>query len=188
MRIRKLLSPIYFLHYVAYLLSTSKTRCLIDEDVKAINDANHTHDSLLTCLAIYKFYRNVFYFRLQNKWWKMLLGLYAGEYQNFIIASNLKELGGGILLQHPYSTILNAKKIGKNFRCRQCTTIGNKVDGRNDLIPTIGDNVVVGANVVIIGDVTIGNNVDIGAGTVVVNNIPDNCVVVGNPAKIIKMK
>ena len=95
-------------------------------------------------------------------------------------------MGGGIYLAHPYSTIINAKKVGRHFSCRQCTTIGNKQDDRNDLIPTIGDNVTLGSNVVIIGNITIGNNVIIGAGTVVVNDIPDNVVVVGNPARIIR--
>ena len=56
------------------------------------------------------------------------------------------------------------------------------------MIPTIGDNVSIGANVNIIGNITIGNNVEIGAGSVVVNDIPDNCVVVGNPARIIRNK
>lgn len=69
---------------------------------------------------------------------------------------------------------------------RQCTTIGNKKDGRNDLTPVIGDNVNVGANVVIIGNITIGNNVIIGAGSVVVHDVPDNSVVAGNPARVIK--
>lgn len=89
-------------------------------------------------------------------------------------------------MAHPYATILNAKSIGKNFTVRQCTTIGNKKDGRNDLVPVIGDNVNVGANVVIIGDITIGNNVIIGAGSVVTHDIPDNSIVVGNPAHIIR--
>lgn len=39
---------------------------------------------------------------------------------------------------------------------------------------------------VIIGNVHIGNNVIIGAGSVVVKDVPDNAVVVGNPARIIK--
>jgi serine O-acetyltransferase len=39
-----------------------------------------------------------------------------------------------------------------------------------------------------LGPVKIGNNVTIGAGAVVVKDIPDNCVVAGNPAKIIKFK
>ena len=52
--------------------------------------------------------------------------------------------------------------------------------------PWLGNNVKVGANVVVIGDVHVGNNVYIGAGAVVTKDIPDNCVVVGNPARIIK--
>lgn len=37
-----------------------------------------------------------------------------------------------------------------------------------------------------VGDITIGSNVIIGAGSVVTKDIPDNVVVVGNPAKVIK--
>lgn len=51
---------------------------------------------------------------------------------------------------------------------------------------TIGDNVWIGGSVTICPGVTIGNNVTIGAGSVVVKNIPDNCVAVGNPARVIK--
>ena len=46
--------------------------------------------------------------------------------------------------------------------------------------------VSLGAHVTIIGPVRVGNNVTIGAGSVVVKDIPDNAVVVGNPARIIK--
>ena len=44
----------------------------------------------------------------------------------------------------------------------------------------------IGANAVVIGNVTIGDNVFIGAGAVVVKDVPSNCVVAGNPAKIVK--
>lgn len=81
---------------------------------------------------------------------------------------------------------MHAKSIGKNFSCRQNTTIGNKSDGRPDELPIIGNNVTLGANVIIIGNIKIGDNVTIGAGSVVIKDIPANSVVVGNPAKIIK--
>ena len=42
------------------------------------------------------------------------------------------------------------------------------------------------ANSVVFGNIKIGNNVTIGAGSVVTKDIPDNCVVAGNPARIIK--
>ncbi len=51
---------------------------------------------------------------------------------------------------------------------------------------TIGNNVWIGGSVVICPGVTIGNNVVIGAGSVVVKDIPDSCVAVGNPARVIR--
>lgn len=51
---------------------------------------------------------------------------------------------------------------------------------------TIGDNVWLGGGVVIAPGVTIGNNVVVAAGAVVTKSVPDNYVVGGNPAKIIK--
>ena len=66
------------------------------------------------------------------------------------------------------------------------TTLGNKQDGDNDNRPVIGDNVTLGVNVTIVGGVTIGNNVTIGAGSVVVKDIPDNSIAVGNPCRVIK--
>lgn len=51
---------------------------------------------------------------------------------------------------------------------------------------TVGNNVWIGGGVTVLSGVTIGNNVVIGAGSVVTKDVPDNVVVVGNPAKIIK--
>lgn len=50
----------------------------------------------------------------------------------------------------------------------------------------IGDDVWIGGNETILPGVTIGNNVVVAAGAVVTKDVPDNCVVGGMPAKIIK--
>ncbi|GAA0095276.1 acyltransferase [Clostridium perfringens] len=49
----------------------------------------------------------------------------------------------------------------------------------------IGSNVFIGMNTIILKGVRIGNNVIIGAGSLINKDIPDNCVVAGNPAKVI---
>lgn len=51
---------------------------------------------------------------------------------------------------------------------------------------TIGNNVWIGENVVILSGVRIGNGSIIGANSVVRNNIPDNCIAAGIPARVIK--
>ena len=127
-----------------------------------------------------EYFRTVFYHRI-GPVLKMMIGWYRPGASTFIIPPSLK-VGGGIYAPHAYATILNAKVIGDNFTCIQCTTIGKKNDER----PTIGNNVSLGANVVIIGNVTIGDNSTIGAGSVVTKDIPPNCVAVGVPAKVIK--
>ncbi|MBO5436329.1 MAG: sugar O-acetyltransferase, partial [Thermoguttaceae bacterium] len=51
---------------------------------------------------------------------------------------------------------------------------------------TIGDNVWLGGNVVIVPGVTIGNNVVVGAGSVVTKDLPDNVLAVGDPCRIVR--
>ena len=188
--IQLVIRPFYFLLFLPHILMyfLSKNKSLIKQDLhRALPESLQGKSliySLMYELAYDQPFRNIYYARLgKNR--ADLLSWYAREYTHFYICA---PVGGGFLAYHPFSTILNAKSIGKNFTCRQCTTIGNKSDNPDDGCPVIGDNVSVGANVCIIGNIVIGNNVTIGAGSVIVKDVPDNCVVVGNPGRIVKYK
>lgn len=74
--------------------------------------------------------------------------------------------------------------IGKNVIVRHNTTIGNAREEGG--CPRIGNNVNIGANSVIIGAISIGNNSIVAAGSVVIRDVPDNVVVAGNPAIVVK--
>ena len=71
--------------------------------------------------------------------------------------------------------------IGSNVNISQFVTIGSNFNKA----ATIGDNVYIGPNCILVEDITVGNNVTIGAGSVVVKSIPDDQTVAGNPAKIL---
>lgn len=178
-----LICLLYIPHYLFYFFS--KDKAIINQDIRAMNESSGIKFCYSRSLVIHlfnnKYYRNIFVKRI-SKYGRYILWYTPCDKSFFPVCD---QIGGGICLRHPFSTILNAKSIGTNFMCRQCTTIGNKKSGDKDL-PIIGDNVTLGANVCIIGDITIGNNVTVGAGSVVVKSIPDNAVVAGNPAKIIR--
>lgn len=125
----------------------------------------------------------VFFWRTKqaSKFYKKLFK--SPDYHCKIFGST--DIKGGLTCFHPFATVINAKTIGENFEFRNGLTIGNK-NNDNNLIPRIGNNVTVGANVCIIGDIKIGDNVVIGAGSIVVKDLPSNTVAVGNPARVIK--
>ncbi|WP_066248443.1 serine O-acetyltransferase [Neobacillus drentensis] len=74
--------------------------------------------------------------------------------------------------------------IGKDCTINSGVTIGGTT--KKYEVPILGDNVYVGTGAKVIGNVKIGSNVVIGANAVVLNDIPDNCLAVGVPAKIVK--
>ena len=95
-------------------------------------------------------------------------------------------------------TILDVGKVtcGKNVQIAPNVSIytaGHPVhpDSRNSgyeygIPVTVGDNVWIGGNTVILPGVTVGSNVVIGAGSVVSKDIPDNTIAAGNPCKVIR--
>lgn len=180
----QILSVCAIFHWFFYILSPKGVKALVKSDIDEMCRRLHkSNKSLMYWLVFYKPYRNLFYYRIPSS---RYLRLILPKYALFNISVRNGIGANANVLNHPYCTIINANSIGSYFTVCHLTTIGNKGHGRNDLVPTIGNNVSLGANVTIIGDIKIGNNVIIGAGSVVVKDIPDNCIVAGNPAKIIK--
>ena len=80
-----------------------------------------------------------------------------------------------LLLNHDYSIACGFRSIGEN--------IEHETFWLKEI--RIGNNTFVGANVSILPGTVIGKNCIIGTGAVIKGNIPDNSIVVGNPAKIV---
>lgn len=92
---------------------------------------------------------------------------------------------GTVFLHYTLEVLIHPKVvIGENCKILHNVTIGGR--SNFETLPIIGDNVLIGTGAILIGNIKVGNNAVIGAGAVVVNDVPDNAVVVGNPAKVIK--
>jgi serine O-acetyltransferase len=92
-------------------------------------------------------------------------------------------IGRGFVVHNFSNIVVDAASIGENFTVNQGVTVGP--DWRNDGLPRIGDNVFLGAGAKVLGNVTLGDNVVVAANALVERSVPDNCTVVGVPARII---
>lgn len=176
--------PHIFIFALKILINKQEARPIIDDikiNSQTLNIKLNIFGGFLFLIHNNAYFRTLFYYRIGSIP-SLLIGWYRPGDKYFILSKTTK-IGGGFLLIHPYSTIINAESIGSNFQCKNCTTIASKRN-MNDR-PIIGNNVTLGASVTIIGEIHIGDNVIIGAGSVVVKDVPNNVVIAGNPAKII---
>lgn len=135
---------------------------------------------------------------------KIIKKLFGKTGENFLIEQPLMcdygynvEIGENFYVNHN-CVILDAAKVtfGDNvFIAPNCGiyTAGHPLDAdeRNSGLEyaypiTIGNNVWIGANVIVLPGVTIGDNTVIGAGSVVAKDIPSGVLALGNPCKVIK--
>ncbi len=91
----------------------------------------------------------------------------------------------GFRIVHFGHIVVNPRVIiGKNFNISQGVTIGYS-EGKKAGVPSIGDNVVIQANAVLVGNIKIGSNVVIAPNAFVNIDVPEGCIAIGNPATII---
>jgi serine O-acetyltransferase len=174
---------------IPFFLTSEKE--IIEADVKRwVNVFGWKGESnlgnLLSLLDRQKEFRNLYYHRLfkGNLSARIFMYLLSYFYKScpYLFIDTSSTFGPGLFIQHGFSTIIMAD-MGENCWINQQVTIGYRDKTSR---PKIGDNVRITAGAKVIGGVTIGNNVTVGANAVVVKNVPDNCVVVGVPAYIVK--
>ena len=126
-------------------------------------------------LLIYRLKRkNIILATITRLLWKPINTLYI----------ETPEIGEGFFIQHGFATIITANSIGKNCSVNQQVTVGYNGNER----PTILDNVQISAGAKVIGGVILNNNCTVGANAVVVHDVPEDAIVGGVPARVLKYK
>lgn len=188
-------SPRFLLHYLYYKvaadgevmrmdLARNISQFVLRRGADSYGDVRVTFLLFCQLLTSYRMVRNIFYARIAKRHALLarILALLAKP-QPLLDVSNTADIGGGLIVQHGYATIIAPRKIGRDCWVNQGVTIGYTNDTD---CPTLGDNVTVYSGAKVLGDVHVGNNVVIAANAVVVKDVEDNCVVGGVPAKVIK--
>jgi serine O-acetyltransferase len=95
-------------------------------------------------------------------------------------------IGRRFVIDHGVGVVIGETAvIGDDVMMYHGVTLGGVVNEPVKRHPTIGNNVILGANCIILGDITIGDNCKIGAGAIVVKDLPAGKVAVSPTAKII---
>ena len=99
-------------------------------------------------------------------------------------------VGPRLRLYHPHGIVLNpGVRLGADCIIRQNVTIGNIVrrDGTEKGVASAGDGVEFGAGCVVVGAIHVGNEARIAALALVLDDVPDFGVVMGNPARLVRV-
>lgn len=124
--------------------------------------------------ALYNNDRELLAFHLQNR----------SSEQFGVDINPAAKIGYGIMLDHATGFVMGETAVlGNDCSILQGVTLGGTGNADEDRHPKIGDNVLIGANASILGNIKIGNRAKIAAGSVVLKEVSAQCTVAGVPAK-----
>lgn len=96
-------------------------------------------------------------------------------------------IGEGFFIDHGSGVVIGeTTEVGENVTLYQGVTLGGTGKETGKRHPTVHDGVTVGAGAKVLGSVTIGDNAKIGAGSIVIQDVPPNSTVVGNPGRPVR--
>lgn len=164
-------------------------------DLVAIKERDPACDSLLTAFLYFKGYKSLQIYRVSHILWNSdrtelasLMQSRSSEVFGVDIHPAAK-IGKGLMMDHATGIVIGETAIvGDNCSFLHGVTLGGTGKNHGDRHPKLGDNVVIGCNASILGNITIGDNCKIGAGSVVLKPIPAGATAVGSPARILPMK
>lgn len=162
---------------------------IVYSDLYRFNRKNSLGGLLITALRKVDF-RWILFYRIFQSRKKPLLSRWLLRHCSLKTGIQIgwhSKIGEGLVLVHCGDVAVNnAVSIGKNCTLYMGVTIGMEFRGKRQGNPVIGDNVWVGSNACIVGNITIGDDVLIAPLSFVNFDVPSHSIVIGNPAKIIQ--
>ena len=161
------------------------------EDIKAGIDRDPSTKSGLELFLTSPGLHAVWNYRVANALWKAKLRILARMYANVgrlftgIEIHPGATIGRRLVIDHGMGVVIGETAIiGDDVLMYHGVTLGGMVNDTVKRHPTIGDRVVLGANSLVLGNITIGNDAKVGAGAIVVKDLAAGKVAVSTPANV----
>ena len=165
------------------------------DTARSIKRRDPAAKSLLEVIFLYPGYHAVLYHRVAHFLYTLHLFFLArliSQLSRFLTGIEIHpgaQIGKRLFIDHGMGIVIGETAIiGDDCLIYHGVTLGGTGNERCKRHPTIGNNVMIGADAIILGAITIGNNVKVGAGSVVTGYVPDNVTVVGHPFKILEKR
>lgn len=95
------------------------------------------------------------------------------------------KIGRRVFIDHGSGVVIGeTAEVGDDVLIYQGVVLGGVSLSKGKRHPTVGNNVVIGAGAILLGNIKIGNNARIGAGSVVLRDVPEGATAVGVPARV----
>ena len=99
------------------------------------------------------------------------------------------KINGALFIDHGTGVVIGeTAEIGDKVTIYHGATLGGTGKETGKRHPTVGNNVIIGSGAKILGSITIGDNVKVGANSVVLEDVRSNCTIVGYKANIVNIK
>ncbi|MFP4545885.1 MAG: serine O-acetyltransferase [Methanomassiliicoccales archaeon] len=163
------------------------------EDVQTVLERDPAPRSFKEALFFSQGVHAVLIYRISHRMWKkgrVIAARALNYFGRFLTGADIHPgatIGKGFFIDHATGVVIGETAIiGDNVSIFQGVTLGGVSTHRGKRHPTIGNDVVIGANATVLGNIHVGDDVRIGAGSVVVKDVPPNSTVVGVPGKVVK--
>lgn len=171
-----------------YYIAEDRKRYSVRWFDRFIFNENYQIVSYLKTLRLLEYLQNTKHSNIINTiLYPFIFWNYKRKCNKLRIKIGINTCGPGLYIPHiGLIRVAPKAKLGKNCIIAPGVIIGTKHKHEN--VATIGDNVEITLGAKIIGKLTIGNNAIIAPNTVVVKDVPENAIVSGVPARIIKYR
>ncbi|MCL2485054.1 MAG: serine O-acetyltransferase [Endomicrobia bacterium] len=164
---------------------------LLREDVKNIFHQDPAARSWLEVLFCYPGLHAVIFHRFAHKIWKFkfyFLARFTSHISRFLTGIEIHpgaKIGRRLFIDHGMGVVIGeTSEVGDDVLIYKGVLLGGTSLEKKKRHPTVGNNVVLGSNAIVLGAITIGDNARIGAASVVTHDVPANSTAVGVPARI----